>query len=87
MASKTISLSEEAYAYLVSARDRPGESFTQVILRAVWPHHTPTGQELLTRLKTRGAILDEDGIGRVEQADQADTPEACKRSEPTKGPT
>ena len=50
MATKTISITVDAYEKLRSARRYPGESFTQVILRATWPEDTITAAELLSRL-------------------------------------
>ena len=43
MAIKTVSLKSEAYEPLRSARRYPGESFSEVILRARWPEDTITG--------------------------------------------
>ena len=50
MATKTVSITVDAYEKLRSARRSPSESFTQVILRATWPEDTITGAELLSRL-------------------------------------
>jgi len=47
MATKTISLKEEAYERLRAARRYPGESFSEVVLRATWPEDTVTGAQLL----------------------------------------
>lgn len=49
MAIKTVSLKTEAYERLKTARRYPGESFSEVILRASWPEDTITGEELLRR--------------------------------------
>lgn len=46
MAIKTVSLKTEAYERLKTARRYPGESFSEVILRASWPEDTIT---LVTR--------------------------------------
>ena len=43
MAIKTVSLRIEAYERLSSARRYPGESFSQVVLRAQWPEQTISG--------------------------------------------
>ena len=47
MATKTISLKEEAYERLRAARRYPSESFSEVVLRAAWPEDTITARELL----------------------------------------
>lgn len=54
MARKTVSLSLDAYERLRAARRHPGESFSQVILRARWPELTITGGELLQLMRDRG---------------------------------
>jgi hypothetical protein len=43
MATKKISLRLEAYERLRRARRNPGESLSEVILRARWPGQTLTG--------------------------------------------
>jgi len=58
MASKTISLRVEAYERLRRARTHPGESFSQVVMRAHWDDHTVTGGELLSLVRERGALYD-----------------------------
>jgi predicted CopG family antitoxin len=44
MGTKTVSLKDEAYNRLKSARRYPGESFSEVVLRATWPEDTITGR-------------------------------------------
>jgi predicted CopG family antitoxin len=68
MATKTISLRLEAYERLKRARRFPGESFSEVISRAVWPNQTVTGRELLERIARRGPIMTEDEVAAVEAA-------------------
>jgi hypothetical protein len=55
MAIRTASLKSEAYERLRSARRYPGESFSEVILRARWPEDTITGAGLLARCREDGA--------------------------------
>ena len=67
MSTKTISLKEEAYEKLRAARKYPGESFSQVILRASWPEETITGAELLRRIRQRGSHFTDEELSRIEQ--------------------
>jgi predicted CopG family antitoxin len=72
MATKTISLKVEAYERLKAARRYPGESFSEVVLRARWPGDTVTAAELLRICRERGAGLSESELDRIEElkADQ-----------------
>lgn len=74
MSTKTISLKLEAYERLRRARRYPHESFSEVILRAVWPGQTLTGAELLALLQKRGATFSEAGLARIEEAKRSDQP-------------
>jgi predicted CopG family antitoxin len=78
MSTKTISLKLEAYEKLRRARRYPGESFSEVILRAVWPEQTLTGAELLDRLRTHGPFFSEDDLKRIEEAKRKDRPPVDK---------
>ena len=80
MSTKTISVKLEAYEKLRRARRYPGESFSEVILRAVWPEQTLTGAELLERLRNHGPLLTDDDLGRVEEAKRSDRPPEDKWS-------
>ena len=53
MATKTVSITVDAYDKLRRARRYPTESFTQVILRATWPEDTITASWTLTSGLTR----------------------------------
>lgn len=68
MSSRTISLHDDAYRRLLAAKRSPRESFTQVVMRAVWPERTLTGRELLELLRREGAHLSEKGLRAIETA-------------------
>jgi predicted CopG family antitoxin len=74
MATKTISVKLEAYERLRNARRRPSESFSDVILRAVWPEAPITGQELLELYAAEGPFLSDAALDRIEDAKAADAP-------------
>jgi hypothetical protein len=74
MAIKTVSLKAEAYERLRSARRYPGESFSEVILRARWPEDTITGAELLARCREVGPHFDEQELAALEAMKAADAP-------------
>lgn len=74
MAVKTVSLKIEAYERLKSARRYPGESFSEVVLRARWPEDTLTGAELLARCREKGPHFTEDELDAIESVNVADAP-------------
>ena len=74
MAIKTVSLKTEAYERLKMARRYPGESFSEVVLRARWPEDTITGGDLLRRYRERGAWFTEAELSTVEALKAADRP-------------
>lgn len=74
MATKTISLKVEAYERLRRARRYPGESFTEVVMRAVWPEIAPTGAELLEHCRRHGPYLAETEVDRVDEAKRSRRP-------------
>lgn len=73
MATKTISLELDAYEMLRRSK-RPGESFSAVVRRAVFPEHAPTGAELLEHYGRGGARVSPDWLERVEHAITQDPP-------------
>jgi hypothetical protein len=74
MAIKTVSLKSEAYERLRSARRYPGESFSEVILRARWPEDTITGAELLARCREDGAHYSAGELDALDAMKAADAP-------------
>ena len=78
MSIKTVSLRVEAYERLRAARRYPGESFSQVVLRAQWPEQTISGAELLRRLRDQGPLLGEGQLAAIEAVDQDDRPPGDK---------
>ncbi len=82
MASKTISLRVEAYERLRRARTRPGESFSDVVMRAHWNDHTVTGAELLALVRERGALYDAAATGAIDELMTEDRPAEDKWSMP-----
>ena len=74
MATKTISLRLEAYERLRRARRHPGESFSDVVLRAQWADEAPTAGDYLNRIRERGPLYDAAGLDAIETLDAADAP-------------
>jgi len=71
MATKTITLEIDAYEKLRSAK-RGGESFTEVIRRAVIPDAAPTGTFLRDYYRHKGARTSDSYLDSVEQATASD---------------
>jgi predicted CopG family antitoxin len=78
MSTKTISLRLEAYERLRRARTHPGESFSDVVMRAAWPNTTTNAGEFLDRARERGPVYDAAGIEAVDEAKRADAPSPDK---------
>jgi hypothetical protein len=74
MATKTISVDLEAYERLRGARQRPDESFSQVIKRARWDEATSTARALLAAAEGAAPILSKRAIDRLERSQAADAP-------------
>ncbi len=74
MGTKTISLKEEAYRRLKAARRYPGESFSEVVLRATWPEDTITGRGLLDLHVPGRALFRDDELDRIEELKARDLP-------------
>jgi predicted CopG family antitoxin len=78
VSTKTISLKKEAYDRLRAARRYPGESFSEVVLRATWPEDTITARGLL-ELRRRGPRLFTDReLDEIEALKKHDAPPGDK---------
>jgi hypothetical protein len=74
MGTKTVSLKDEAYDRLRAARRYPGESFSEVVLRATWPEDTITARALLDLHVSRRELIRDDELDRIEAATRQDLP-------------
>jgi predicted CopG family antitoxin len=68
MPTRTISVREEAYERLRRARRTPSESFSDVIMRAVWPDAPLRGATLLDLVRERGPIYQPAELAQIEAA-------------------
>lgn len=66
MATKTISLELDAYERLKAAKG-PGDSFSDVVRRAIFPKPALTARELLSQLKARGPIFSARELNELEK--------------------
>lgn len=80
MASKTISVSTQAYDRLRAHRHDRGDSFSRVIMRARWDDTTVTGAELLERITGTPPCFSDLELDRIEAAKCADVPPVDKWS-------
>ena len=64
----------EAYNKLKSAKRYPGESFSEIVLRASWPEETITAGELLALCRERGPIYTTEMVERVDRLKGDDKP-------------
>jgi predicted CopG family antitoxin len=74
MGTKTISLKDEAYDRLRTARRYPDESFSEVVLRATWPEDTITAKAFLSLLNSKRTLLRADELDRIEALKKSDRP-------------
>jgi len=75
MATKTLSVDEEAYSRLSRAKKSSKESFSQVIKRATWPEMNRSCGSLLSRI-TPG--VSEEILDGLDHAQEEDTPAGDK---------
>jgi predicted CopG family antitoxin len=68
MAVKTVTLKLEAYERLRAARSYPGESFSEVVLRARWPEESVTGAQLLARYQQLDPAFTIEELDELESA-------------------
>jgi predicted CopG family antitoxin len=78
MGTKTISLRDEAYQRLRRARRTPSESFSDVVMRAVWPDQKLSAGEFLHMVRERGAVYSAPELDSVDAASAADRPPTDK---------
>lgn len=78
MATKTISLKEEAYERLRRAKRDSSESFSDVVMRARWDEAPITGRGLLRLVRERGALYSADELDAIEAVSRTDAPPADK---------
>lgn len=78
MGTKTISLRDEAYERLRRARQDPRESFSDVVMRAVWPDAPLTAGDLLALVRERGPLYRAAELDAIEAANRSDAPPADK---------
>lgn len=79
MATRTISVKDEAYKRLRAARRHPSESFSEVVMRATWPEDTITARAFLELHNRRRFFRDAD-LARIEAAKGRDKPPEDKWS-------
>jgi len=71
MATKTLSVDEDAYLHLVRAKRDSKESFSKVIKRARWDEDNRTCAGVLARAK---GTVDEEILDRLDRAQTEDAP-------------
>ena len=81
MSTKTISLKTEAYERLRTARRYPTESFSEVVLRAIWPEDTTTAAALLAAYRSGRPHFTDAELDRIEAAATHRPPEEDKWAE------
>jgi predicted CopG family antitoxin len=75
MATKTLSVDEEAYRILSQAKRGPRDSFSKVIKRASWQQGGATCARLLERVSPS---VSEEVLDRLEQIQREDHPPVDK---------
>jgi len=78
MATRTISLREEAYDRLRRAKRGPSESFSDVVMRAAWPEVPLSAAGLLALVRERGPLYRTAELDRVDEISASDAPPTDK---------
>jgi hypothetical protein len=81
MATKTISVTVEAYERLKGAKRGTSESFSEVIMRARWDSSATTAGEYLRLLRERGPIFSLEELDAIDAAKREDRPPRDKWAE------
>lgn len=76
--TRTISLKQEAYDRLRSARRYPTESFSEVVLRATWPEDTISARGLLDLVRSSRPRLTDAQLDAIETLKATDDPPTDK---------
>jgi predicted CopG family antitoxin len=76
MATKTISLTLEAYERLNQARRHSDESLSDVVMRALWDEESVTAGDHLRLLRDRGPSYSAEELEWLENAKEFDLPPA-----------
>jgi hypothetical protein len=74
MGTKTISLREEAYQRLKAAKRGPSESFSDVVMRAVWPDAPLSAADYLRLVRDRGPGYTPAQLDRIDEVSASDRP-------------
>ena len=74
MATKTISLTLDAYERLRRAKGNLGESFSDVVMRARWDNLPVTAGELLRRVRERGPTYGAEELDYLDEMKASDAP-------------
>jgi hypothetical protein len=74
MGTKTISLRDEAYERLRSAKRSPRESFSDVVMRAHWSDVPLSAGDYLQLVRDRGGLYAPDQLERMDRAAVEDRP-------------
>jgi predicted CopG family antitoxin len=78
MATKTLSVDEEAYNILTKARNTPTESFSKVIKRGQWEKRPLTCGEFLEKMKEVKEVMSDEQLDYLDAAQKADVPGISK---------
>ena len=74
MATKTISLTLDAYERLRRAKEHSGESFSEVVMRATWDNLPVTAGEFLRRVRERGPTYGPEQLDYLDELKASDAP-------------